>query len=81
MVTAKEPSSNSSEVTDHDATVKKKRTVKRLAKHKPDAAKGGEGVAETKAELKPEPKSEPRSESKSESRPEPRAEARPEPRP
>jgi transcription termination factor Rho len=80
-ISKEHPMPKSSEVTDHDATVKKKRTVKRLAKHKPDAAKGGEGVAETKAELKPEPKSEPRSESKSESRPEPRAEARPEPRP
>ncbi len=62
----------SSEVADHDATVKKKRTVKRLAKHKPDAPKG----AEASVEAKPEPKQESRPEPKPEARVEPKAEAR-----
>jgi transcription termination factor Rho len=80
-ISKEHPMPKSSEVTDHDATVKKKRTVKRLAKHKPEAAKGAEGVAETKSEPKAESKPEPKPEPKSEPRAESRAESRPEPKP
>ncbi len=64
------------EVADHDAPVKKKRTVKRLAKHKPDA-KPAEAV-EAKPEPAPEPKPAPRP-ARSEASAEPRPE-KPEPR-
>ena len=84
----------SSEVTDHDVPLKKKRTVKRLAKHKPDAGEGGasepkgdsgneprpERKSEAKSESKSEPRSEARADSKSEPRGEPRSEGRSEQR-
>ena len=80
----------SSEVADHDAPVKKKRTVKRLAKHKPEGAKAEgepkaearseEPRAEVRAEVKPEPRSEPKPEPKPEARSESRSESRSEER-
>lgn len=80
------PMPKSSEVADHDAPVKKKRTVKRLAKHKPEGAKAEgepkpearaeEPRAEVRAEVKPEPRSEPKPEPKPEARAESRSEER-----
>ncbi len=59
---------------DHDAPVKKKRTVKRLAKHKPDAA-GESAGPEAKAAAKPEARAETIAESKPAPKPKPEPEA------
>jgi hypothetical protein len=62
-----------SDLADQDSPIKKKRTVKRLTKHKPEAA-------ESSVEAKPEPRAEARPEPRPEPKPEPRAEQRPEQR-
>lgn len=66
----------SSEVAEHDAPIKKKRTVKRLAKRKPDgsgadnAESGPDAQPETKTAAKPEAKPDTKSEAKPEAKPE-----------
>jgi transcription termination factor Rho len=61
----------SSEVADHDAPIKKKRTVKRLAKHKPESGDG----AEAKGASKPEAKAPSKPDAGGESGPAPKSDA------